>query len=75
MADFTSKQATVANEMTALEINIQAFHNNLALFGESFRRETFRDMAIAGGAGLAAGLLAAWALGRPGIRQAQGETR
>lgn len=36
MADFTSKQATVVNEMTALEINIQAFHNNLALFGESF---------------------------------------
>ena len=74
MADLTNKQAMVANEMTALENNILAFHNNLALFGESFRWETFRDMAMAGGAGLAAELLAAWALRRPRIRQAQGET-
>lgn len=72
MADLTNKQVEVADEMTALERNVQAFHNNLALFGERFRWETLRDVALAGGAGLAAGLVATWALRRPALSQSRG---
>lgn len=64
MADFTNKQAEVVNAMTELERDLQALHNNLSLFGEGFRRETLRDMAIAGGAGLITGLLVRWSLRR-----------
>ncbi len=70
MADLTSRQAEIANELTKLEMNVQAFHKNLALFGESLRWETLRDVALAGGAGLAAGFIAALALRRPAPRRA-----
>lgn len=72
MADLTNKQADVANRMTELEQNVQAFHKNLALFGERFRWETLRDVALAGSAGLAAGLVATWALRRPALSQSRG---
>jgi hypothetical protein len=71
MATLTSRQGEVADELTALEKNIQASHNNLALFGERIRWETLRDTAIAGGAGLAAGLLVALALRRPAPARGQ----
>lgn len=64
MADFTKSQNEVSDAMRGLELNLQAFHNNLALFGDQFRRETLRDVALAGGGGVAFGLLATWAIRR-----------
>ena len=64
MANLTKSQNEVSDAMRELELSLQAFHNNLALFGDRFRQDTLRDVVLAGGGGVAFGLLATWAIRR-----------